>query len=1174
MRISLVLSVFSCLIIVSPLVAQSESIDLNGTWNFTPVGGSSMTIEVPGYYVWETDPPFKFDFGDVEIGPGRIVLGFREAVYERTFDIPGTMLNKRLFLQFDAVNFVADITINDQLIGSHTLGYLPFEFDITSFVSIPSIANVLQVEIKYEDDRFMNTENDLIIPTGVYDEYWYLGIVGDVRLTARQSVYIDDIQIETSVQTGTIHHTLSVVNPDDTEHTFYTESTVMQDGIPVKNLGIELHTIDPEDTLIIHDTDSWQDPVLWSPEHPHLYTLRTEIIENAILVDQKEVHFGFREFRIEGDHYLLNEHRITLRGDNVIIPVQHQFWQYLYPEAENWPDIIDTLKSLNFNSLCYLGGPAPPWMLDLSDEMGILTIPQSCIISLGSMEKKSNAYVKNCRTWIREWIKRDRNHPSVIAWSLEEEMYTYNERLTINQIFSLGQAAAASDTTRPVYYNGERDFIPESDVNSKYYMLGFPTGWATQGNSIFTDLGGYLDEFIPTVYGGFETYRDVITEAERHRRQSLKIRSARILGYDDIRPFRADWAWHPNPLYHELYGGIHGSTSDDVEFLRRSLNPIGAYDKQYYAFKTFPIPPIYDEGESFSRPYIIFNEDISDTEVEIRYHVEMDNRIYGPDTTRLNIPLGESVETSLSFNAPYSPVDSSFRVYVSTWKQDALQYEERYAFVTRNVGKGPPAPAQNVEASCEGTDVRISWDPVLSNVDGNQTTIDHYVLYKSTDLFSSPEWTDSVQIYIQNDYLDAGGAVFGDTLRNRMYCVRAVDIEGLSAQRSDTVGLHSVHLQTTTHTDFNHIAFPFVQPDIEDAQDLMEAIPGCNSIARWDPVSQGYEQYIPSIQSTIFPIETGRTYFVNATKEQMYVFSGKTRFTTIDLITTTGTNFNDMMLPLQRSDLKKASALIDEIPNCNSVAQWLPSMQGFQQYIPAIPVTDFDIYAGCPYLINVSADGSWPEMERQDFRMPSPGKNTGSTTSAPHLAWISNLPRAEGSQSFIAFLSHRPEEQLTADTPGCMFADGYLTVQCSAFPSSWSIGDTLEILLSKGGIESAHFICTLTDGPADRAQPYPSGAEADTQIVSEPSVRIYPNPFNSEARILLQLRSDQFVNVAVLDIKGRIVNTLYEGEKSAGNLMFQWDGTTTYGNPVPTGTYILSVTTGVGRIQKKLCLLR
>ena len=160
-------------------------VDLNGIWDFTPTGFPTTTIRVPGFYVWCTsieDGRVGYSWVDNEIG--RITDGQPEARYEKSFSIPSSMAGKRLILQFDAVNYLADVYIDNQYVGTHIGGYLPFEFDITSFVSVPSTATV-KVEIRYYDSRFIMADGRPLWPFGFYGNYWELGIVGEVRLIGR-----------------------------------------------------------------------------------------------------------------------------------------------------------------------------------------------------------------------------------------------------------------------------------------------------------------------------------------------------------------------------------------------------------------------------------------------------------------------------------------------------------------------------------------------------------------------------------------------------------------------------------------------------------------------------------------------------------------------------------------------------------------------------------------------------------------------------------------------------------------------------------------------------------------------------------------------------------------------------------------------------------------------------
>jgi len=321
-------------------------IDLNGTWNFTPVGLSQMTIEVPSFYVWKVNcGPVVFNTSIQ--GPWKIVEGYPEAIYKKVVNIPSSMVGKHLFLCFDRVNYVTDIFMNDQYVGSHLGGNVPFEMDVTQFVNVPS-TNTLRVEIKYWDSRFINAQGFPIWPVGYYGNYWNLGITGNVKLVARSAVYIEDVFITTSVRNQNITAEITVVNVDTTSHTVDLTTDVTDGGSPVFSLPAQQLTVLAGDTEKVTIVQDWQNPELWSPQNPHLYDCICQLHENSSLVHGISMPFGFREFWIENDHFVLNGIPFNLRGDNLVIQSENEFWTLFLDTPSILSSSIDSMLSLNF----------------------------------------------------------------------------------------------------------------------------------------------------------------------------------------------------------------------------------------------------------------------------------------------------------------------------------------------------------------------------------------------------------------------------------------------------------------------------------------------------------------------------------------------------------------------------------------------------------------------------------------------------------------------------------------------------------------------------------------------------------------------------------------------------------------------------------------------------------
>jgi len=1138
-------------------------IDLSGTWNFTPVGLSQMTIEVPSFYVWKVDIDNGPTFDTSVQGPWKIVEGYPEAKYEKEIVIPSSMAGKHLFLCFERVNYVTDIFINNQYVGSHLGGNVPFELDITNFVNVPS-TDTIRVEIKYWDSRFINAQQFPVWPVGYYGNYWNLGITGDVSLVARSAVYIEDVFITTSVRNHTITAEITVINFDTIDHTVDLTADITDGGSPVFSLPAQQLTVLAGDTEKVTIVQEWQNPELWSPQNPHLYDCICQLYENSSFVHGISMPFGFREFWIENDHFVLNGITFNLRGDNLVIQSENEFWTLFLNSPELWSSSIDSMLSLNFNHIRLHERPPQDWIVEECDRKGMLVIAESGIYFRNVVPYQSAKYTANGVIWQKEWVRANRKHTSIVIWSAENEMYYWGNKLcTIAQLLQFGSAIEELDTSRPISYDGDQDLSGNTDVFSYHYIYGFPTGWPTD----IYDIGTRVKSDKPTAHGEFDWTRGSYPESNRVMRQMIKIRAMRIVGFDDIRPYRLDWAWHPDPGYCSYHYYGWNPTEANIQFLKNSMNPIAVFDRNYYRYSINPALPAYDEGDPVVRTLEIFNDDLQDNIVKCYWNVLLNDEIVYSGDFNLFIPLGTHIQKTIQFPAPCVTANQSFKLELRTFKNDEQRYLEEYVFRTRDIGISPPNPVASLEANRNGNSVLLNWTPVTQNTESNPTTINHYEIHRSTDFHFSAVLTDTFNTGSGITYTDSN--ILGDPDNNYFYRICAVDNHQIPSEPSGQVSEFEFNLQTTSGTDFNEIAIPLIAPDITNAQELMGAISGCNSIARWNASLQGYEQYIPGISATNFNVETGYPYYVNATENTVFSLVGEIAYPTFNLITTSGTDFNEIMIPLNKTEILKASDLMADISSCNSVAKWNTALQGYEQYIPGLSSTDFNVSPGYPYYVNVTANVSWP--------VTSPAKSYSDSendiaeinirgSEAPHAIWgmydYSDHSSHANRVHFVAYIVSRPFERLTDISPGCQLKNSVWIVQCGNFLSKWKAGERLKIIFKdENNLYYGEKEVSLSYNPDDKADPV---YLTRTELMPD-RYKLYqnvPNPFNGQTIIKYQISEPTFVSIKVFNCMGQEVIILVNRDMYTGFYEVKWNGMDRDHHLMPSGIYIIEMKAG------------
>lgn len=440
-----------------------------------------------------------------------------------------------------------------------------------------------------------------------------------------------------------------------------------------------------------------------------------------------------------------------------------------------------------------------------------------------------------------------------------------------------------------------------------------------------------------------------------------------------------------------------------------------------------------------------------------------------------------------------------------------------------------------------GTSLRLSWSPEANAVE--------YDVYRGSTPFFEP--VTPVARISTTTYLDAGRA--GDPNENYYYVVKSLNAYSES-NVSNRVGEFDFALVTTPTTDFNEIALPLIMPGIQTASDLMQAIPNCNSVAMWNTQFQGYRQYSPSIPSTNFDVYPGYPYYVNVSAPGVFTMTGSYSQPQFELLTTATTDFNDIIIPLVIEDLAMASDLMASIPNCNSVARWNAPFQGYSQYSPSIPSTNFMVRTGYPYYVNVSSNGVWPTEYGSVFSAASLTKrNQGvvNSTKVPHLVYgeieshiSSGIVRIEAWLNGV--------DRLTDDDFGCGYDHRFFWIQCAQFRTSWQEGDKVNITIYTKDYDTGYEV-VLTSDAHDLAAPSTGGrGRVDAGFTLHQN---YPNPFNASTSIAYSLERDGWVRLEVYNIMGQRVRTLVDERLSIGRHRVIWDSTEDRGPAVTSGIY-------------------
>ena len=337
--------------------------------------------------------------------------------YRRTFTVPEAWVGRRILLTFDGVNSMFYLWVNGEKVGMGKGSRTPVEFDITSYLKPGE--NLLAVEnFRWCDGSYLEDQ-----------DFWRLsGIFRDVYLWSTPMVHLRDFEVKTNLDEAykDAELSLSVVveNQGDTAAAVTVEGVLLNsENSTVSTLSTALQA-EPGKEVTGNATVSIPNPLKWSAETPNLYPLVLTLKDSAgTVLETAKVNVGFREVEIKDGNLLVNGKRILIKGTN-----RHETHPDLAQaiDVESMIKDIMVMKQHNINAVRTCHYPDQPAWYDLCDKYGIYLVDEANIESHGmGYGRKSLA---NDAEWLDahldrtiRMVERDKNHPSVIIWSLGNE---------------------------------------------------------------------------------------------------------------------------------------------------------------------------------------------------------------------------------------------------------------------------------------------------------------------------------------------------------------------------------------------------------------------------------------------------------------------------------------------------------------------------------------------------------------------------------------------------------------------------------------------------------------------------------------------------------------------------------------------------------------------------------
>ena len=407
-----------------------------------------------------------------QFADGRDFLG--PAWYKTTFTLPQSWRERQALLRFDSVNYAARVWLNGREVGDHEGGHLPFQWDAAGLLVDGENSLIVRVDGRLAPDRVPpgnvyagppDSFGNLLYPPAGFDFFPFCGIQRPVQICSVPRDGIEDVSVETRLEKNGARVRMRI-----------------RCGAPSASVRVRLSGFgfqsDAEGAGDLEITVA--KPKLWSPGAPALYTLTVEQLRAGDVVDRYTLPVGIRTVGVDGDALLLNGKPIYLKGfgRHEDFPVVGR--GLLRPVIVKDYSLMEWVGANSFRTTHY---PYSEEMMDLADRLGFLVIDETPAVGLFFQDPGLARRLELCRSFVKQLIDRDKNHPSVIAWSLANE--PHSDRPGAGGFFrNLYDTAKALDSSRPITVVSYRGVKEEAFEFCDLVCLNRYEGWYDESGRI------------------------------------------------------------------------------------------------------------------------------------------------------------------------------------------------------------------------------------------------------------------------------------------------------------------------------------------------------------------------------------------------------------------------------------------------------------------------------------------------------------------------------------------------------------------------------------------------------------------------------------------------------------------------------------------------------------------
>jgi beta-glucuronidase len=435
--------------------ATRELINLDGLWDFKVDFKDEGFAQNWSGKTLDTDlqAPVPASYNDI-FADTKIREHVGWVWYQRTVRVPRGFNGERIFVRVDSATHEGIVFVNGTEVARHVGGYMPFSADISAHVSAAeefvltiAVNNVLTNET-VPPGRVVTRDDGTKQQTYLHDFYNYAGLARSVYLFSVPSNSVEDVTVVTDFSG--------------------TKGQVAYEVVTTSNAEIKTTLIDESQKVVATGTGSKsvleiENVKLWQPGNSYLYVLKIEVVVDGSVVDEYSLNVGVRTVKVEGNKFLVNGEPFYFTGfgmheDHVVKGKGH--------DNSFMVNDFELLKWVGANSFRTSHYPYAEEVMDYADRQGILIIDETAAVgfnqSFSSMfggpklptygpETANEKTQVNLLQAVRELIQRDKNHPSVVLWSITNESETGLPE-AVDFFKPAIDLAHELDATRPVTY--------------------------------------------------------------------------------------------------------------------------------------------------------------------------------------------------------------------------------------------------------------------------------------------------------------------------------------------------------------------------------------------------------------------------------------------------------------------------------------------------------------------------------------------------------------------------------------------------------------------------------------------------------------------------------------------------------------------------------------------------